>query len=290
MAGSGGAWNPAPGLQQGNNGPTGGGSGNGFMQGVGNWFGNITGSNQSNTGAAMNQAGMANQAQAGGQLGGIGGKSASQFAQESGQAGQALGEQMGQTAATQGTRAATQAARTQGVNKGQAALLGSQQAGNAFTQGQTQGQQLGMGAYGQGANAQLGGASGLANLGSNQSNTGLGYTQAGTQAAGGLLGAVGGLLSSDKNVKEGIKESPGMKSVVDKVKPVDFKYKPEVGEGTEKQVGVLAQDMEKTPLKANVVDTPEGKMIDSRKQENSILNLIVELDREIRTLRKQLED
>ena len=178
--------------------------GDGFFQDIGNWFSDITGNTAAQNakksqatgaqGIAAGQGTMGSAAdiagEAGGRAGALANRSAGQFAQESGRAGQALGEQMGRTAATQGTQAATQAARTQGVNKGQSALLGSQQAGNLFTQGQTQGQQLGMGAYGQGANTQLGavnaetGAAGtMGGIGAGQAQAGIGQMNVGQNQA-----------------------------------------------------------------------------------------------------------
>lgn len=251
-----------------------------FWDTLGNIAGNITGANQANQSATQNAAGNANQAAASTALGGIAGKGAGQFAQEAGQAGQALGQQMGTEAATQGSQAATQAARTAGVNKGQAALLGGQEAGRAFTQGQQTGRGMGMEAYGQGANTQLGGAQSQGTLGTNQTSGGLASSGQGNQATGGLLNAIGGLFS-DKDLKKDVKPSVNLEEIVRKIKPKDFAYKPEAGEGDGKQVGVMAQDMEKTPLKENVVQTPEGRVIDTPKQENSNLNLILQLARRV---------
>lgn len=160
---------------------------------LGSWFGNILGTNQANQASDQFSQASGNINAASTALQGIQNKSASDYAKESGQAGQALGEQMGQTAATQGTRAATQAARTQGVNKGQSALLGSQQAGNLYTQGQQQGQGLGMQAYGQGANTQLGGAAALGNMGTNE-QANAAQSQAASTKQGSLL--FGGALSA----------------------------------------------------------------------------------------------
>jgi len=179
-------------------------AGDGFFQDIGNWFSDITGNTAAQNakkqqatglqgyGAGQDTMGHAADvaAEASGRAGLLANKSAGQYAKESGLAGQALGEQMGRTAATQGTQMATQAARTQGVNKGQAALLGSQQAGSAFTRGQQQGQELGMGAYGQGAGAQLGAvnaetgaASTLGGIGAGQAGAGLGLMNVGQNQA-----------------------------------------------------------------------------------------------------------
>ena len=171
-----------------------------WWEDLGNWFSDITG-NTATQNAKKSQA-TANQNIALGQntmAGAAGGasqsmydaqklakKGATQFAKEAGQAGEALGEEMGRTSAAQGTQSATEAARTQGINKGQAALLGGQRAGELYTQGKLQGQQLGMGAYGEGANAQLGaiGANTAAAgtqgaIGSNQAQAGIGQANVG---------------------------------------------------------------------------------------------------------------
>lgn len=258
----------------------------GFLDSVGNFFGDITGINQHNRGAEQAQAAQANEAQAAGQLGGIGGKSATQFAGEAGTAGEALGGKMGQQAATLGSQQALQAARTAGLNKGQAAQQAGQTAGQLFTQGQLQGQGLGMESYDQGANVQLGGAGALGNLGTNQMNASTAQTAQGNQASGGLLGAIGGLFSDEK-VKEDIKESPKVEEIAKEVKPVGFKYKDGVGQGSGEHVGITAQDMEKTPLKENVINTPAGKIIHPGKQENSNLNMIVQLSKKVDEILKK---
>jgi len=123
-----------------------------------------------------------------------------QGAAAAGQAGQALGqqmgEQMGRQAATSGSQAATQAARTAGVNKGQAALLGGQEAGRAYTSsqqaGQLAGQQLGMGAYDTAANRQLAATQLHGNIGATESGQGM---QQGQNLMGGLSKVAGGAAS-----------------------------------------------------------------------------------------------
>lgn len=258
----------------------------GFWDSLSNTLGDITGVNQANRAATQSNAGQGNQAAAGQALGNIAGVNPDQFAAGAGKAGQALGQQMGQTAAAGGTQAATQAARTSGVNKGQAAILGGQEAGRSFTQGQTAGQGLGMGAYGQGAANQLGAANAQGNLGSNQMQESLGQSGQGNQATGGLMSAFGGLFSDEK-MKEDVKKGPNIEAILAKIDPVRFKYKKEAGEGSGEQIGVTAQDIEKTPMKENIVETPQGKMVDTRKQEMSNLNLIVQLASRIKELESE---
>jgi len=106
-----------------------------------------------------------------------------QGAEQAGAPGQPLAERMGRTAATAGSQMATQAARTAGVNKGQAAILGGQEAGRSFTSGQTEGQRLGMGAYDTAAQRQLQ-ATGL------ESNIGQAQQGAGRQQGQDFLGGI----------------------------------------------------------------------------------------------------
>jgi hypothetical protein len=129
---------------------------------------------------------------------------------------------MGQQAAKSGTQAATQAARTSGVNKGQSALLGAQQAGNAYTQGQQAGQGMGMNAYAQGANTQLGGVNAQTgagqaqgNLGTNQINSGQEAAKQGNAATGSLISAVGGAFG----LKDGGVVTQPTKAVVGEAGP-----------------------------------------------------------------------
>lgn len=112
----------------------------GILGDVKNWWDEQTGANSRNAGqAAMSQAAT--------NLSGQGSADPASIAAMAAQAGQKQGEQQGQTAAQMGTQAAIQAARTAGLNKGQGALVGSQQAGRLFTQGQQAGQAMGQQAY-----------------------------------------------------------------------------------------------------------------------------------------------
>jgi hypothetical protein len=251
------------------------------------WLGDMTGFGQANTANDQNSRSFQNWDAAAGSLKGGADTSATQFAKESGEAGNALGEQMGSDAATAGTQKATQAARTSGLNKGQAALVGSQQAGSLYTQGKAMGQGMGMNAYGQGAGNKVNAAANLGNIGTNQANAGSESTGQSTKAGGALLGGLG-VLFSDKNVKTDVKASPDIESIMKKIKPESFKYKPEIQQGEGEHVGVIAQDLEKTPLKENVVDTPAGKMINPAKQENSNLNLIIQLAAKVHELQGKL--
>jgi len=76
------------------------------------------------------------------------------------------------------------------------------------------------------------------------------------------------MAMSDKNQKTDIKSGKDMLDLVlGKVKGYSFNYKPDnmAGEDPNTQhIGVMAQDLEQTPLKSAVIDTPEGKMVDTK--------------------------
>lgn len=73
-------------------------------------------------------------------------------------------------------------------------------------------------------------------------------------------------VGSDENMKTDIKDGYGILERVTKfVNPKMFKYKAGVGEDSSKpRVGVMAQDLEKTPLSSTVVTGPDGyKRVDT---------------------------
>lgn len=222
--------------------------------------------------------------------------------------GQAQNEAL--TASRMATRNALGAARTAGVNRGQAAMLGAQQAGNQYTNALQSGLQAGRNQYQNAANQ-------FATIGQNQQAMGQGYTgqlmSAGTNqynqaqgqgAAGGSAIAAAGQAAmqaaekgmqayamSDKNLKTGIKtSSDDLEELLAKVRPVDFKYNGEAGQDPNKaRKGVLAQDLEKTSMADNVVDTPQGKAVDIPQQTLSNTNLIVQLAQELYDLKAQMK-
>ena len=81
---------------------------------------------------------------------------------------------------------------------------------------------------------------------------------------GGLAQGIGamGMAFSDKNSKEDIKEEKNIDQILSEIKPISYKYKTE----GKNRLGILAQDLEKSPMKENVVDTKEGKAVDTDQQ------------------------
>jgi hypothetical protein len=229
-----------------------------------------------------------------------------------------------QQASTQGTQAALRASRSSGLNAGQAALASGQQAAgtyqNALAQGTQQGIQNYMGATGQfaGQGAEMAGRAnaGVQNqLGAVSQQNAAAQTQAGignqqqanaNQTAqntwgtiGNIAGVVAPLIASDVNVKKNIegildkvmvgKPSP-VDAILDKVYDkgqggVTFDYNGEA-DGTD-HLGVVAQDLEGSPLKNVVKDTPNGKAIDTGELSTANLNLIIELASRVRDLERK---
>lgn len=220
-----------------------------------------------------------------------------------GQAGQAAG-----AAATQGAQKAAQAARAGGLNKGQAALAGAQQTGDIYSGALQKGLESGRGQYmagaqqfaGQGAEMAgrgLSAAGGQVAAGAAQGNIGaqqgaLGAGQVGQGQAQGaqtwgavkdVAGGVAGLIS-DIRAKRDVQPAPDMlDAILRKIKPIAFRYKEGIGDPGA-QVGVSAQDLEKTPLAPVVQETPQGKQIDTRKLSTANLDLIIELAKRVAEL------
>ena len=208
------------------------------------------------------------------------------------------GRQFGDIAAGEGGRAATGYARASGLSPAQAALLAGQGAEGAYSGGLGQGVDKYMGAARdisslglaeQGQGLQKYGLD-LGKYGTDVSSQGNKYgTDVGaetqrygidkgvaTQNTTNFMNLLGTGLSagaallpfafSDKNLKTDIKDGYGILEQVTKVvSPKMFKYKTGVGEDSSKpRVGVMAQDLEKTPLSSTVVTGPDGyKRVDT---------------------------
>ena len=112
---------------------------------------------------------------------------------------------------------------------------------------------------------------------------------------GGITGAAGSgaqlLATSDERAKENIKPVSLM-DMAKNIKPVSFKYKATQGDGG-KHIGVIAQDLEKSPATENTVkevDTPDGKRkaIDTNELSTVNTGAISELARHIIKLENEL--
>lgn len=165
---------------------------------------------------------------------------------------------------------AVKAGKTGGLMGGQAALGAQSQAAGAYGTGMAQGQNQYQG-YTQ-LGAQLGES--MAGRLSTARGQDIAAKQAEEQARaakaqerqslfGNIFGAVGGIASlfSDRRLKENVKEAPSLSDSISKIKSYTFSYR-----GKDRpEAGVMAQDLERTAMAPAVMDTPEGKMIDTRR-------------------------
>lgn len=78
------------------------------------------------------------------------------------------------------------------------------------------------------------------------------------------LGAAAVMMASDENLKSGIKSADKeADSFMSALKAQSYAYKDPEMHGDGRRLGVLAQDLEKSPFgKRAVIDTPHGKMVD----------------------------
>lgn len=216
------------------------------------------------------------------------GRNAGEYMQRAQESARGLAEEQGRAAAQQGTRAAEQAARTAGLNKGQAALAGAQRAGDIYSQTYGQGVQTGVQNYmtgtgqiaGQGsemAGRQLAGAGLKAGIGGTRANVGQQQSQAAMGLIGNLAGA--GAMLSDEEAKEAV-QPLDLDEALKRIRPVTYKYKGD----DEERVGVLAQDVEESPMDAAVVETPEGKALDTAELAPATLALLASLYQRVRAL------
>jgi len=229
-------------------------------------------------------------------------------AQESAQAG---ASQAGQAAATQATQQGLRAARSAGLSKGQAALAGAQQAGNAFTSAYQGGLESGQNRYMAGTQQFAGQGSEMAGRANTAAQNQLSATGQQTQAAlgqaqiaaqqekaarqqeqntWGTIGTTAGALATvlcDENAKKDIRDLSGIDvhDIANKIAGRRYKYKD--GQGTPgEKVGVIAQDLIGTPLESMVTQTEDGKlMINSAELAPAVLGLLSQLTKEVEKMK-----
>lgn len=207
-------------------------------------------------------------------------------------------QNIGQVASEQAERAgggagrqANTAARTAGLNPGQAAATGSRAASDVYSAyyNQAYGQQQ------QASQAQINQM--IQNLqlqmGINPGQQGQYGTQGMQQGGNGtmdsVIGAaagVAGAVASDERLKDGIKETKLLDPVGKSVKSIEFTYKTDPNRP---EVGISAQDLEKTPLKTAVIDTPQGKMVDTRRLTTANTGMISEMARKLAENSKKVD-
>lgn len=189
------------------------------------------------------------------------------------QMAQAAAAQQAQMQSDAAIRQAAKGARTAGAMPGQAALAATGIASDAYGQGQAAGQQQYFDLSKLGASLgsemssrlargeQIQAGKDIAKMSADASAKAA-RAQANQGLLGNVIGAVGGIASlfSDERLKEDI-QPDRLTAGLDALRGYSYKYK-----GQERpEAGVMAQDLEKTNMAPAVVDTPEGKMVDTRR-------------------------
>lgn len=242
------------------------------------------------------------------------GANATEMMQKGYSAAEGIAARGADVASTQAARKALMAAKTAGLNTGQSAMIGAQQAGDVYSSTLQSGLEAGQNRYGQ-ATGQF------ANVQANKDQLQAQANQLELEARkldasgkseaaavkreekknildmiGAGIGAVASLFSDEKfkdNIKTDssldsilnkLKGKPSLDSILGKIKPVNYNYKGE----DKKQVGITAQDLEKTPLSGAVMDTPMGKVVDGAQLEGANLALIIELAAMVKDLQKKV--
>lgn len=224
--------------------------------------------------------------------------------QEAMQKAQAAAAQTAQAQSDMAVRQAVKSGRTAGAMGGQAALAASEQAAGAYSQGMQQGTQQYF------DTTKLG-----ATIGSEMSNRlqSAGQTEAGLKTAamgaeaskyaadkqakaakrasdqnmaGNVIGVLGGVASlfSDRNLKTDIK-TDSMADGLDKIKSYTYRYKG----GDKNEAGIMAQDLEKTKMAAAVVNTPRGKMVDTRRLSTMNTGALSEHEKRLKAIERAIK-
>jgi hypothetical protein len=108
------------------------------------------------------------------------------------------------------------------------------------------------------------------------------------QGASSGAGAIAGIASlfSDRRLKEDVKKKSSISDSLAKIQGYAYKYK-----GNPRQeAGIMAQDAEKTAAAPAVIDTPQGKMIDTRRLSTINTAAISEQGRRIKDIENLLRE
>lgn len=217
---------------------------------------------------------------------------------------QAAAAQTAQTQADQAVAQAVKGARTAGAMPGQAALGATGQAANAYGQGLQSGQQqyFDLTKLGASLGSEMSGRLSRAEQTQAGIDTAKMAADAQKEAAkmqaaaakaqrrqsmfGNIIGAVGGIASlfSDERLKEDIEPDP-LTEGLEKIRGYSYKYKGNPRE----EAGVMAQDLEETNMAPAVMDTPEGKMIDTRRLTTMNTAALADQEGRLKAIEKLLE-
>ena len=106
---------------------------------------------------------------------------------------------------------------------------------------------------------------------------------------GGALGAAGSAMAvSDRRAKASIESGrEGLRELLGKLTAQEWDYRDE-RHGHGRHIGVMAQDLERSRLgREMVIETPEGKMVDTKRMTAAALAAAAELNRRVERLEKR---
>jgi hypothetical protein len=113
----------------------------------------------------------------------------------------------------------------------------------------------------------------------------------GERKAGMLSSAIGaaGAFFSDVRAKTAIDDGSGsVRRLLTSLQPAAYRYRDPAQHGAGRHVGIMAQDLERTPEGASMVsDTPQGKTIDGGKLTGAIAAATADLNRRIEELERE---
>ncbi|HEY1554787.1 MAG TPA: tail fiber domain-containing protein [Kofleriaceae bacterium] len=204
---------------------------------------------------------------------------------------QALQQQLAQQrsfAASASPANSAMASRNAAMNMGQASYgMAGQQATAGLQERNDAAQQLAnlnLGARGQDISGTTG-AYGTANQSFGQPAQQGAAVQIGMGAVGGFAGGLGHAISDRRAKKDVSAGDLAAMSATKKVAPKTFDYKNPARDGKGRQLGVMAQDLEKNPqLKHVVVNTPFGKAIHGGKLATANTAMIAALGKRVEKL------
>jgi hypothetical protein len=109
----------------------------------------------------------------------------------------------------------------------------------------------------------------------------------GTGLLAGALGALGAL--SDMRAKTDVEDgSAGVRRMLHSLEPASYRYRDPARHGEGQHVGIMAQDLERTPEgQSMVVETPEGKGIDGGKLAGALAAATADMNRRLEEIERK---
>jgi len=123
-------------------------------------------------------------------------------------------------------------------------------------------------------------AAGISEGSANRQQQAIGSAIAGAATVGAAI--------SDRRMKEDIHVDRNPTQFLDDLTPYLYRYRPESGEDHSQRLGIMAQDLEKTPQGRNmIVDTPAGKAVDTQKAFTAMMAAQADINKRLKKIESQ---